>query len=170
MITIGRLGGPHGLRGELRFFPDTDFPERLVRGRRVAACPGAGEPVWTEIDGVRPLGGRGFVVALTGLRSREAAEPYAGGRLCVRAADLPRLPDGQYYHHQLIGLEVVRADGRVLGRLADVRQTGANDVFVVSRPKGADALIPAILDAVAQIDLASGRVRLRRLPGLLDDE
>jgi len=170
LIIIGQLGAPHGLRGELRLFPDTDFPERLVRGRRVALCPPTGDPVWTQIGRVKPLGGRALLVALDAVRSREVAEPYVGGTLCVDAADLPPLPEGHYYHHQLIGLEVLRADGRVLGRLSAVRQTGANDVYVVARPEGPEALIPAISDAVAEIDVAGGRVRLRHLPGLLDDQ
>lgn len=170
LITVGHLGSPHGLRGDLHLVPDTDFPERLVPGRRVALCPPEGAPHWTRIARIRALGGRGLVVSLEGLRGREAAAAFSGGRLCVDPADLPPLPAGSYYHHQLVGLRVLRADGRVLGQLVEVRRTGANDVYVVQRPDGAQALVPAITDAVAEIDPAAGRVLLRHLPGLLDDD
>ncbi len=171
LIVVGRLGGVHGVRGEWRCFPETDFPERLRPGRRVALCgPGPDRPpLWTALRGVRPAGRDGaLLVSVEGVDAPEAARPFAGGTLAVDAADLPSLPAGQYYHHQLVGLAVLRADGRPLGILARVLQTGANDVFGVRRPDGREVLVPAIRDAVAAIDLAAGTVRLRDLPGLLD--
>jgi len=168
LIIVARLGAPHGLRGELRLFPETDFPERLLAGRPVAVRGASGVPVWSALSRVRPLGGH-LVAGLAGVRSREAAQAIVGATLSVAAADLPPLPEGRYYHHQVVGLAVVAADGRSLGRLAAIRQTGANDVYVVALADGGEALIPAIRDAVAAIDVAAGQLRLRDLPGLLDD-
>lgn len=169
LIVVGRLGGPHGLGGEMRLVPETDFPERLRPGRRVALCPDQGEPLWTKIRGVRPLKGSTLLLAAVGVDTPEAARRFLGGTLRVAAADLPPLPPGTYYHHQLVGLTVLAPDGAVVGRLTEVLPTGANDVYVVARPVGRPVLIPAIRDAVEAIDLAAGTVRLRPLAGLLDE-
>jgi 16S rRNA processing protein RimM len=169
-IVVGRLGGPHGVRGEMRLFPETDFPERLRAGRRVLVCPRAGPPFPTEIRSARPGPGGVWLLAVHGVDSPEAARRFAGGTLCVSAADLPPLPEGHYYHHQLVGLTVLRPDGRPLGRLAEILHTGANDVFGVRTAEGGTVLVPATRDAVAAIDLEAGVVRLRDLPGLLEEQ
>jgi 16S rRNA processing protein RimM len=168
--VIGRLGAPRGLDGSWRFVPETDFPERLRPGRAVGLRPEGDGPVrWTVLRQV-VRAGRGWSVAMRDIASREAALPFQGGLVVVRPADLPPLPPGEYYHHQLVGLTVRRADGRVLGRLERVLQTGANDVFVVRRADGREALIPAVRAAVASMCSEEGEVRLTDLPGLLDDE
>lgn len=168
LVVIGHLGAPHGLRGELRFFPESDFPERLVPGRRVAICRVAGDPRWTRISGVRSQNGRDCLVFLEGIASREDADGCSGATLCVGILDLPPLPEGRYYHHQIVGLQVIAADGRSLGRILSVRPTGANDVYVMQRADGGEVLIPAIRDAVAEIDLTAGRLLLKDMPGLLE--
>ena len=168
LIVVGRLGAPHGVAGQLRLFPETDFPERLRPGRAVALCPVTGAPVWTRIRTVRPLRGEALVLAVEGLDGPEAAAAFRGGTLAVAAGDLPALPAGHYYHHQLVGLAVLGPDGATVGRLAEVLLTGANDVYLVVRPGGGQVLVPAIRDAVAGIDLAAGCMRLKDLPGLLE--
>lgn len=168
-IVIGRIGAPHGLRGEMRLFPETDFPERLRRGRRVLLCPVTGAVAATRIEAVRAMGERALLLSVLGVTTPDAARVYADGTLCVAAEDLPPLPEGQYYHHQLVGLMVVAADGQNIGRLDEVLVTGANDVYVVVRPDGRSILVPAIRDAVAAIDLRAGILRLGNLPGLLED-
>lgn len=171
LIVVGRLGGVHGVRGEWRCFPETDFPDRLRPGRRVALRgPEEGRPPrWTALRGVRAAGrGGALLVCVEGIETPEAARPFSGGTLAVEAADLPPLPAGHYYHHQLVGLAVVDAAGRPVGTLSAVLQTGANDVFAVRRPDGRQVLIPAIRAAVAAIDLGAATVRLRDMAGLLD--
>jgi 16S rRNA processing protein RimM len=171
LIVVARLGGVHGLHGEWRCFPETDFPERLRPGRPVAvrAADGVRAPLWTALRAVRAGGpGGALLVCVRGIGDPEAARPFAGGTLAVDPAGLPPLPPGRYYHHQLVGLAVVAADGRAVGTVRRVLQTGANDVFAVRRPDGREVLVPAIRDAVAAIDLAAGTMRLTDLPGLLD--
>ncbi len=169
LVVVGRVGAPHGVRGEMRLVPETDFPERLRRGRRVVLCPREGADLPTRILTIRTQGDRWWLVGVDGVRTPEDAGRFAGGTLCVPAADLPPLPDGQYYHHQLVGLTVLRPDGREVGRIEEILVTGANDVYSVAAPGGRHVLVPAIRDAVAAIDLEAGVVRLRDLPGLLED-
>lgn len=168
-IVVGRIGAPHGVRGEMRLFPETDFPERLRAGRRVVLCPVSGAAMPTRIVRVRAQGDRGLLLSVQGVITADTARLYAGGTLCVAAEDLPPLPEGHYYHHQLVGLTVLRADGGPVGRLVEVLVTGANDVYAVEALDGRRVLVPAIRDAVAAIDLQAGVMRLADLPGLLED-
>ncbi len=168
-IVLGWLGAVHGLRGAFRFFPETDFPERLRAGRAVSLVPAAGGPALaTRIERAQPMGARLWLLSVRGVDSPAVAQPFVGGSVCVAAADLPPLPPGQFYHHQLVGLTVLDASGATVGRLAEVQAAPANDIYVVRRPDGRQVLVPAVRVAVAAIDLASGVVRLADLPGLLD--
>ena len=167
-VVLGGLGAPHGLDGSWRFVPETHFPERLRPGRRVALLGPDGTVRWTALREVRQHG-RHLMVAVEGIGTREQAEPFTGGHLAVDRADLPPLPAGSYYHHQLVGLTVVRADDSVLGVVVRVLETGANDVLDVRRVDGRQALIPMIRAAVARIEPANGLIQITDLPGLVDD-
>jgi len=79
----------------------------------------------------------------------------------VKAADLPRLPEGQYYHHQLLGLSVVDETGQVLGELAEILETGANDVYLVKTPLGKELLLPAIEDVILGVPLERKEMSVR---------
>lgn len=85
----------------------------------------------------------------------------------VRSADRPKLPQGDYYHHQLLGLQVIDEDDTIFGRITAIIETGANDVYVVQNENGAEVLIPAIDSVVQDIDLNENQVRVRLLPGLI---
>lgn len=168
LIVIGRLGAPWGLDGAWRFVPETDFPERLRPGRRVGLCVALGAPVsWTRLRRVLRTG-RGWAIAAEGVEGREQAAAFTGGLVVVPSSELPPLPQGEYYHHQLVGLTVFAADGMRVGRVERILQTGANDVFVVRRQDGRQALIPIVRVAVAELNPEVGEVRLTDLPGLLD--
>jgi 16S rRNA processing protein RimM len=78
------------------------------------------------------------------------------------------LPEGQYYQHQLIGLKVISDEGQALGQLAEILETGANDVYVVRGGGGKDVLLPAIEDVILGIDLDKKEMRVHVLPGLID--
>lgn len=169
LVVVGWLGAAHGLDGQVRFLPETDFPERLRAGRPIVLIPRSGTPrLTTEIGQVRQSGGRMWVLAVPALRSRGDVQPFVGGSVCVRKEDLPPLPNGQYYHHQIVGLQVEDALGRLVGRVVAVEAAPANDVYVVTREDGHQVLVPAVRAAVAEIDVGAGIVRLRDLPGLLD--
>ena len=168
-VVVAGLGAPHGLRGEVRLFPETDFPERLEAGRAVTVWPPAGAPWASRVRSVR-VTGRQCLVCLEGIDSRAGATGLTGGTLRVPVRSLPPLPAGHFYHHELVGRTVLRPDGRPLGRLSRVERTGANDVYVVDRPDGRQVFVPAIRSAVEDIVHGDGLVRLRDLPGLLGDE
>jgi 16S rRNA processing protein RimM len=152
-MPIGRVAGAFGLRGELKVDLLTDFPERFGRLKRVYI--GDERREWT-VERSRRQGGR-VLLKLEGIDSPEAAAKLAGFELAVPRGEAVDLPPGHYYLDDLIGARVVTVDGRDVGPLTEVLRTGSNDVYVVGHGKES-ILIPAIKDAVEEVDVRAGRV------------
>ncbi|MCC7103753.1 MAG: 16S rRNA processing protein RimM [Chloroflexi bacterium] len=161
MIPVARVVRPHGLRGEVVCDLLTDFPERFARTTELH-LRGQREPLTVEAS---RLEGDRVVLKLAGVASRELADALRGAELSVTEEMLVELPPGSYYWHQLVGLRVETEEGRPLGRLTEVLRTGANDVYVVRGEHG-ELLLPAIAEVVRGVDLGSGLMRVRLLPGL----
>jgi 16S rRNA processing protein RimM len=96
----------------------------------------------------------------------ESAGELRNQMVYVRADDRPPLPEGEYYHHQLLGLDVVSEQGEYLGHLTQILGTGANDVYVIRPESGPELLLPAIESVVLDIDITHGEMKVRLLPGL----
>lgn len=157
-VSVGRIVGAHGIKGEVKVEPLSDFPERFEAGSRL----------WLRGQEIRVLRGRGqgriIILALEGIADRETAEALRDEELYVPApAPLPE--EGVFYRHDLIGLDVVEDGGEKLGKLTDIFSTAANDVYVVRGVRG-ELLLPAIEDVVKRIDLAAGQIVVELLPGL----
>jgi len=103
-----------------------------------------------------------------GVNTREMAEALNGKELLLPEDQLPQLEEGEYYHYQLIGLEVETTDGTFLGVLRKVIPTGSNDVYMVVKDDR-EVLIPAIEDVIRSIDLKTGRMQVTLPEGLIDD-
>ena len=131
---------PHGLRGDLVMQVMTDFPDRLKPGTEVFVGAGHRSCV---IAGSRGHA-EGLLIRFEGMDSPEKAGSLRNQPVYVRAANRPALPAGQYYHHQLLGSEVFDDQGVSLGRLNEILQTGANDVYVVVTHEQRELLLPAI--------------------------
>lgn len=161
-LVVGRLHKPHGLKGEVQMGVMTDFPERLKPGVKVFVGEGHEE---MEIQSLRDHGG-GLLVRFAGTEGREDVEGLRNKMVYVRADDRPKLPEGEYYQHEIIGLDVVSDEGQVLGALVEILETGANNVYVVRDKTGNELLLPAIDEVVLGIDLRKGRIRVHVLDGL----
>ena len=161
-LLVGRLGRPHGVRGEIQFRLLTGFPERLVSGKAVYIGEDHAE---FRIAGLRGAAGK-QILALHGLNGREQAARLRNSLVYVRTEGVPPLPEGEYYFHELIGMRVVSDNGSELGRLAEIIETGANDVFVVREEDGRERLLPAIDDVLLEIDPVQGTILVHLLPGL----
>ncbi|QBS37799.1 16S rRNA processing protein RimM [Thermaerobacter sp. FW80] len=167
-MTLAAILAPWGIRGEVKVDLLSDDPERLRPGLEVWVAPPGGGPARPDtVEWARPHG-RFWRVKLAGCPDRTAAEALRGGRLQVPEDRVPPLPEGRYYVFQLVGLRVLDPAGRPVGRVRDVLRYPANDVIVVDADDGREVLVPAIRQAVAEIDLAAGRLVLGELPGLLD--
>ena len=162
-VRLGRFGRPRGLGGEVWFTADNPASPTLRTGL-VLRLDGADDEV--EIRGVQRAKGR-FVLRLVGVNDRTAAEALRGSVARGRRADFAPLPEGEYYHVDLLGLEVVDDAGRVLGTVAAVQDTPAHDVLVVA-VGGREVLVPVVEEWVGTIDVAAGRLELRRSEGLVE--
>lgn len=165
-LAVGKLLRSHGLRGEIVMDVLTDFPERLRRGVVVYV----GEEHQAMRIRSRRAAHTTLLLSFDGYDTPEAVSTLRNQYVYVRAEDRPPLPEGEYYHHQLIGLRVVAEDGQPLGELTQILETGANDVYVVRPEGGADILLPAIESVVLDINLEQGVMRVHVLPGLLPEE
>ncbi len=161
---VGVLHRPHGLKGELVMEVITDFPERLQPGVKVFV----GERYEPRvIDGVRTHA-QGMVIKLSGIDSPESAGRLRSAGVYVKASDRPPLPEGTYYHHEIIGFELVDENEAPIGKLREIMQTGANDVYVVIRRDGTEVLLPVIPGVILGIDKKRRQIRVGNMPGLLD--
>ncbi|MCY4155212.1 MAG: ribosome maturation factor RimM [Gammaproteobacteria bacterium] len=150
-IIIGRISGVHGIRGWLKLFSYTDPKENIflyqpwLLGRDNGAS-------WTEVEFVdHGASGKTLVVKLPGLEDREAALALVGAVLALSREQLPAPAPGEYYWADLMGMEVVTVTGEDLGRVVDIRATGANDVLIVQGEKR--RAIPFVMaEVVRQVD------------------
>lgn len=164
-LVVGRVLKPHGVRGEVRVEPLTNDPARFKQLTHVYV--GERDPRRVTVDSVRFHQGW-VLLRLGGYPTRTEAELLRDELLQVTEAEAVPLEEGEYYLYQLEGLAVYTEEGAHLGRLTNVLETGANNVFVVQGPAG-ELLIPDIPDVVRDVDIEGGRLVIRPLPGLLGD-
>ena len=164
-LAVGRVIKPHGVQGEVRVELMTDLPERFKWLKTVYV--GERHPRPVAVESVR-FHQEFVLLKLAGYPTRTEAEALRNELLQVPEEEAIPLEEGEYFLHQLLGLEVQTEDGQSLGRLTDVLETGANNVFVVSGADG-EHLIPDIPDVVQAVDVVGGRIIIRPLPGLLND-
>jgi 16S rRNA processing protein RimM len=164
-LVIGKLRRPHGVHGEMLMDVITDFPERIKAGITVFVGQQYQQQI---IHSVRQNAGT-LLVTLEGFNTPEEVGTLRNAYLYVPTADRPPLPEGEYYHHQLIGLPVVTDEGQKLGVLAEILENAANDIYVVRPDLGPEILLPAIDTVILDIDLQQGEIRVHLLEGLLPE-
>jgi 16S rRNA processing protein RimM len=165
-LAVGKLHRPHGVHGEMVMEVLTDFPERLRIGMTLYV---GAEHVPLQLKKVRGQN-RGMLVSFEGYPTPEEAGKLRNQFVYVLLENSPKLPEGEYYHHQIIGLEVVTQQGEALGKIIEILETGANDVFVIRPNNGSEILVPNTDEAILSIDLEKNQMVIHLLPGLLPDE
>ncbi len=164
-LVVGKIHRSHGLKGDVVFEVITDFPERL-RPEVTLFVGDAHQPV--VIERVR-WHGSSMLIKFDGFEHPEMLKPVNNQFAYVRADDRPPLPEGEYYHHQIIGLKVISDQGQELGKLVQILETGANDVYLVKNEAGKEILFPVIDDVICKIDLDVGKIIVHIIPGLLSE-
>lgn len=168
-FTVGVIANTHGLRGEVKVVSRTDFPDkRFVKGSRLLVEAGQGTPLLSVTLGSARQHGTAYLVAFEGYDHIDQVERFKGSTLVVPRDQLVKLPEGEYFFHELVGCSVFDDEGSMLGTLVEVLTPGANDVYVVRTPEGRSILLPAIRDCIRRVDSASKRVDVHIMPGLLD--
>lgn len=163
--NVGKIVNTHGIRGEVRVMPTTDFvEERFKKGQDLYLQKGA-EPLKLTVENARQH--KGFVlVKFVDYDNINDVQNFRDHELMVSAEDQQPLDDGQYYYHQIIGLSVQTVDGENLGTIKEILSPGANDVWVVQRPNQKDLLLPVIDDVVKEVNLEAQLVTVELMEGL----
>ena len=174
-VVVGRIGRPHGIKGELSVEVRTDEPERRFATGTVLATQspdggaprGPGRPASLTVAASRWHQAR-LLLTFAEIGDRTAAEAVRGLLLVasVSGEEMPADPE-EYYDHQLIGLAVVTDDGREVGELEEIVHSAAQDLLVVRAADGAEVLVPFVEALVPDIDLTAGRITVTDRPGLL---
>ncbi len=154
LICVGAVAGAFGVRGEARLKSFCAEPEDIARYAPLFDETGARS---FTLKIVRPIGG-GFAARLGGVSTREQAEALKGLRLYAVRDRLPALPDDEFYHADLIGLDAVDPGGAPIGKVRAVDDHGGGDFLEIARPGRPELLVPFTRDAVPTVDLAARRV------------
>lgn len=157
---------PRGLRGEVKVLPLTDIPDRFEQVHTVVASLAQGREVMLEIEHVRYYK-HCVYLRFSGKNSLEDVQELAGGLLQVDPSNVPELPEGVYYHFEIIDSVVYTDENRCLGRVVEILETGAHDVYVI-RDNGREYLIPATEEVIRHIDREQRTITIHPLEGLLD--
>jgi len=171
MIAIGRVCGGHGLNGELRVLPLTDFPERFLEMERLRLFHPDGKE-WRELRPThfRFLEGKGLLLVTTAeVVDRTGADLLRGALVKVTAEERIPLPEGRFWIDDLMGLQVKdETTGELLGVIEEVLQTGSNDCYMVRTPEGKLKALPAIRQVVRKVDLEARVMDVSLMEGLWD--
>jgi len=163
-LVVGEILKPWGFRGEVKVRVITDYPNRLVKAKTIYL----GEQARAlQVERARLHSGY-VLMKFAGLDSDTAVAKLRGELLHIPVEDAVKLKKGQYFHYQIIGLNVVSTAGEALGQIKEILETGANDVYLVNTPQGKELLLPAIKDVVKQIDLDAGTMTVELIPGLME--
>jgi 16S rRNA processing protein RimM len=169
-LVVGRVAKSHGVTGEVTVEVRTDDPDsRFAPGSRLRARPPGGEPERTYvIDSVREHSGR-LLIRLAGVDDRNSADALRGTVFLVDSEHLPPIEDpDEFYDHQLEGLRVVTADGKVVGDVNEVLHTAAGELLSVTSESGAEVLVPFVSAIVTEVSLADRTIEIDPPEGLLE--
>ncbi|MBQ7718580.1 MAG: 16S rRNA processing protein RimM [Clostridia bacterium] len=165
MLLCAEIVNTHGIRGEVKALPYADNAGFFDGIKRFKTDDGQ----TLTLQSFRTHKGA-LIMKFAEIPSITEAEGYKGKKLYIDRKDAPKPPEGRYFIVDIIGCKVVTDTGRELGKVVDVLQAGANDVYTVKSAKGKEYLIPVINDVVQKIDVENKQILITPLKGLLDDE
>lgn len=153
-VIVGKLRRPHGVRGEIVMEVLTDYPKRIRVGKQVYI----GEEHKPLVISSRREKPPGILISFEGYNDCDKVADFTNQYIYSAMSELPPLEANEYYYHQLIGLNVENKQGERLGKLEEILETGANDVFLVRTPDSNEILLPVIDSVIVSIDLSLGRI------------
>lgn len=165
-LAVGKLRRPHGVAGEMVMDVLTDFPERLKPGMQL--YHGHNHEI-LHVKRCRTYE-NGLLITFAEVRDTDSAGLLRNEMLYVLTDEIPTLPEGEYYHHQLLGLKAIADGDLLLGTVTDILETGANDVAIVRPASGRDILIPLVDAFIQKIDLQAGEIHIKLMEGLVPGE
>lgn len=165
-IELGKVVGVWGVKGWIKLHSYTrnrigiaDYPNWWLQNKQ-------GDPVLFEVLNCREQG-PGIVAQLKGINDPDQGMALNGHRILVKETDLPKLPEGEFYWRELIGLLVSNAEQEI-GKVSSILETGANDVLIIKREDKSEVLIPYINEVVINVDIEKGTMLVDWDPAYLD--
>jgi 16S rRNA processing protein RimM len=148
-LEIGIITRPHGIAGEVKLQTSPEYLQTL-EGVRSVYLDSSSQP--TRIQSQR-IHQNSILLRLENVVTRSDAEALRGVRVAIKFRELPKLKEGEYYTHELVGIQVLDGSGQTLGTVSEVLATGSNDVYVIKPLEGKELLLPAIDSVIHAIDL-----------------
>ncbi|WP_127585753.1 ribosome maturation factor RimM [Paenibacillus koleovorans] len=167
-FNVGIVANTHGIRGELKIVPQTDFPEeRFAKGSRLTLTDeGDRTTIPVEVESAR-VHKNVYIIKLKSYDNINDVEKYKGWRLKINEEQLSDLEEDEYYYHEIVGCRVVSDEGAELGTISEILSPGANHVWVVDRPNGKPLLLPVIDEVILNVDVQEKQVTVHLMEGLL---
>jgi 16S rRNA processing protein RimM len=153
-ILIGKIRKPHGVDGELLIDAYSESPERFKAGKQIFI----GEDHELHVIKTRRMMDKAMLITFKDVDDVNLAGQYRNKYIYTIKEYLPSLPDGEYYHFDLVGLNVYDQMGVYMGKLKEVLETGANDVYVVENEAGEEILLPAIASVIIAVSLSEHKM------------
>jgi len=170
LFLVGRMIRPHGLKGECKVIPESDDPDRVRNLKRIWLGSSTESAILYSIESARlqtSKRGTAVLMQLAGIHSLDDAQRLGASFVYGHVDDLPPLQDGEYYLHDLIGIEVLNEQGESLGTLKDICETQAHPLYVIDRPNRNESFIPAVPEFILSTDMEHRRMTIRCIEGLL---
>jgi len=168
LIAVGQISGTHGIKGQVKLHSYSGNLASLQAAQHVLLCSKSGVQRQIQLKRAANHSGK-ILLTLDGFDTIEQAEELVGCELLLQRNQLPVTDEDEYYWHDLLGLSVVTTEGQTLGSIAEILETGANDVYLVRNTENhREYLIPAIASVVTNVNLQSGTMLVTPLEGLLD--
>lgn len=164
-LQVGVIASTHGVRGEVKVFPTTDDAERFKSLKKVYLDTGR-EQIPLEIQNVKFF--KQFaILKFKGIDNINDIEKYKGKSLMIDREEAVPLEEDEYYIADILGMDVYTEDGELFGRLRDVMETGANDVYILDTKEHGEVLIPAIRECILDVDIRERRMQIHLMEGLI---
>ena len=160
-IDFGKITSTHGIRGEVKIYPYTDDVDYILGLKKIYI-----DEKGYKVSSIR-FHKNMFVAKLVGVNTVEDAESFRNKLVKREIDENEELEEDTYYIKDLIGLEVYLENNELFGKIKDVFSTGANDVYVIQTVDEKEVLIPAIKSVVKGVDIASGKMIIELMEGLI---
>ncbi len=169
-LTIGKIVNTHGIRGEVKVWSETDFPEeRFAKGKQLWLVHPENRAMQELVTVVNArLHKQVYIIQLQNFHELNHVLPFKGWIIKVKGDDKVPLRPNEYYFNEIIGCEVITDEMEKIGRVESILRPGANDVWVVQQANGKLAYIPYIDDVVLSVDPAQRIIVIRVMEGLLE--
>lgn len=165
LLQVGVISSTHGVRGEVKVFPTTDDVKRFKKLKNVILDTGR-EHMPLEVESVKFF--KQFaILKFKGIDNINDIEKYKGKSLLVDRQNAVKLRKDEYFIADMIGMEVFTEDGEIFGKLKDVLETGANDVYIIDSVKHGEVLVPAIKQCILDVDIEAQKMVIHLMEGLV---